>query len=601
LGKQPGAQEVFSAWIPQLGTTIESGDADGFTQLFLQEGYWRDILSFTWKRPTFSGHTEIREAFIESAPTTDATNFRVAARRSKPRFARRSGRQVLEAWFDFDTHVGSGAGFVRLSYTPGDGASPKIWLLLTTLQSIRGCERTTDGGRPTGEAYSRIGSSMSWKQHREQEKAFLNRDPAVLIIGAGHSGLMLAARLRQMGVETLVVEKNAHVGDNWRHRYNNLTLHNEIEGNHFPYLPFPSTWPVWLPKDMLAVWLESYAEFLELNVWTGTDILDTSFDDGTKEWHVSLRRSDGTQRTIRCKHLVAAVGVSGGVPNRPRLPGLADFRGTVLHSSEFTTGADWSGKRVIVVGTGNSAHDVAQDLHVSGAAEISILQRGSTIVLSLDPSAKISYAIYREKLPVEDVDLMVAAIPHELLISSYQWITRRTTELDRELLVSLNAAGFKTHLGEDKTGFQLQYLRGAGGYYIDVGCSELILEGKVGLIQFEDTDCFVDHGLRMKDGSIRPCDLVVLGTGFQNMQETIRAIVGDTIADRVGPIWGFDEDGNMRNIWTRTAQEGFWVMGGAILEARLNSQFLALEIKASLEGLLPRRVRNQPEPRYVAA
>src|SRR5258708_3943041 len=217
LGKQPGAEEVFSAWIPQLGTTIESGDADGFTELFLPEGYWRDILSFTWKRPTFSGHTEIREAFIESVPMTDATNFRVAARRSKARFARRSGRQVLEAWFDFDTSVGSGAGFVRLSYTPGDGASPKIWLLLTTLQSIRGCERTTDGSRPTGEAYSRIGSSMSWKQHREQEKAFLNRDPAVLIIGAGHSGLMLAARLGQMGVDTLVVEKNARVGDNWRH------------------------------------------------------------------------------------------------------------------------------------------------------------------------------------------------------------------------------------------------------------------------------------------------------------------------------------------------------------------------------------------------
>ena len=298
--------------------------------------------------------------------------------------------------------------------------NPKIWLLLTTLQSIKGYEGATDGNRPTGEAYSRIQSSINWKQHREQEKAFADRDPTVLIIGAGHSGLMLAARLRQMGVDTLVVEKNARVGDNWRGRYNNLTLHNEIEGNHFPYLPFPSTWPVWLPKDMLAAWLESYAEFLELNVWTGTHILGTSFDDSAKEWHVSLRRSTARSGRYGASTSSPLSECRGACPKGPRLAGLSDFRGTVQHSNEFTSGAEWSGKRAIVVGTGNSGHDVAQDLHVSGAAEVSMLQRGSTVVLSLEPSAKISYAIYRDNLPVEDVDLMVAAIPYDLLISSYQ-------------------------------------------------------------------------------------------------------------------------------------------------------------------------------------
>jgi hypothetical protein len=111
----------------------------------------------------------------------------------------------------------------------------------------------------------------------------------------------------------------------------------------------------------------------------------------------------------------------------------------------------------------------------------------------------------------------------------------------------------------------------------------------------------VAEGLRMKDGSIMPFDLVVLATGFQNMQESIRTLVGDAIADRVGPVWGFDEEYNMRNIWTRTAQEGFWVMGGAILEARINSRFLALEIKASLEGLLPQTTSSGREKPVVAA
>jgi Pyridine nucleotide-disulphide oxidoreductase len=592
---------VFDSWLAKLGAAVEGRETEAFGRLFLPDGFWRDILAFTWTRPTFSGRPAIREAFGATVARAGAKNFRVAARESRPRFARRSGRRVLEAWFDFDTAVGTGAGFVRLLHDESDADDPKIWLLLTTLHSLKGFEDPVGIKRQTGNAYSKIQSSVNWKQHREREQAYADRDPAVLVVGAGHSGLMLAARLRQMGVDVLVVEKNRRVGDNWRRRYNNLTLHNEIDGNHFPYLPFPSTWPVWLPKDMLAAWLEAYAEFLELNVWTETDVIGATFDESTKDWQVSLHRANGTARSIRCKHLVAAVGVSGGVPKRPRMDGLSDFGGTVLHSSEFGSGTEWAGKRAIVVGTGNSGHDVAQDLYVSGALAVSILQRGATVVLSLEPSAKISYSIYRDDLPVEDVDLMVAAIPYPLLIDSYQWITKHTTALDRDLLAGLSAAGFKTHLGEDATGFQLQYLRGAGGYYINVGCSELIIQKRIGIVQFEDTDRFVAEGLRMKDGSIIPCDLVVLATGFENMQESIRAMVGDEIADRVGKIWGFDEEYNMRNIWTRTAQEGFWVTGGAILEARLNSRFLALEIKASLEGLLPERPVSERDGRLVAA
>jgi cation diffusion facilitator CzcD-associated flavoprotein CzcO len=582
------AADIFGAWLLRLEAAVQGYDTKAFGQLFAPDGYWRDILSFTWRRPTFSGVVEICEGFRANAERVQAKNFRVASRAAKPRFDHRSGRRVVEGWFDFDTEVGTGAGFVRLYHDDENSRCPRIWLLLTTLQSLRGFEDKADASRPSGSKYSKIESSVNWKQYREREQAFEDRDPTVIIVGAGHSGLMLAARLRQMDVDVLVIEKNKRVGDNWRSRYNNLTLHNEIDGNHFPYLPFPSTWPTWLPKDMLAEWLESYAKFMELNVWADTQLLGATYDDARKEWQVTLRRENGSKRTLRCKHFVAAVGVSGGIPNKPPMAGLSEYAGTVLHSSEFTSGAEWQKKRAIVVGTGNSGHDVAQDLYVSGVSSVSILQRGNTVVLSLEPSATISYAIYRDKLPVEDIDLMVAAIPYPLLISTYQWITKRTTELDEGLLSSLHAVGFKTHLGEDQTGFQLQYLRGAGGYYIDVGCSELVAQRKVGLLQFEDTDRFVPEGLRMKDGTVVPCDLVVLATGFKNMQETIRAMVGGAIADRVGPVWGFDEEYNMRNLWTRTAQEGFWIMGGSILEARLNSRYLALEIKASLLDLFPR-------------
>jgi cation diffusion facilitator CzcD-associated flavoprotein CzcO len=580
-------RDSVGGWLQTLGAAMEAADDAAFAALFAEGGYWKDMLAFTWSRKTFSGARAIRSAFAQRAGATGAHRFRLAKGRSEPRVARRSGQNVLEVWFDFETLVGSGAGFARLLCNPADPCRPKILLLLTTLQEIKGFKPQTGANRPTGEKYSKIESTENWKQHRDRERSFEDREPDVIIMGGGHSGLMLAARLRQMGVEALVIEKAKRVGDNWRRRYNNLTLHNEIEGNHFPYLPFPETWPVWLPKDMIAGWLEAYADFLELNVWTETELKSATYDGASKTWNATVARPDGSVRTLTCKHMVAAVGVSGGAPKRPKMPGLAAFKGTVLHSGEFGSGKSFSGKRAIVVGTGNSGHDIAQDLHVSGAESVSIMQRGATCVLSLEPSAKISYSIYRDGLSVEDVDLKVAAIPYDMLVESYKWITKKTNRLDAALIEGLNAAGFRTHVGADETGFQLLYLRGAGGYYIDVGCSQLIVQGKIPVIRAEDMDQFVADGLRMKDGRVIPCDLVVLATGFQNMQESIRTMFGDEIADRVGRIWGFDEDENMRNIWKRTDQEGFWVMGGSILEARLNSRFLALEIKATLDGIMP--------------
>ncbi len=578
---------VFQLWVEKFGAAVEQQDSKQLTKFFDPEGYWKDLLSFTWEFKTFFGHDEIGTALEATLGVAEAKNFQVAAERTPPCNIRRSGRDLIEGYFEFDTATGVGAGFVRLGYDQAVPGNLKIWQLLTSLHNLHGVEEKIGANRPTGGEYSHINSPLSWKQEREREQSFSDRDPEVVIVGGGQSGIMLAARLRQMDVDALVIEKTERVGDVWRDRYNNLTLHNELMANHFPYMPFPSNWPVWLPKDMFAGWLEAYAEFQELNVWVGTELTESIFDDNKKEWQITLRRADGSERKMRTKHVVAALGISSGAANKPVLPGLSEFKGTVQHSGEFKSGLGWKGKRAIVIGTGNSGHDIAQDLYVSGATEVSIIQRSPTCVVSLEPSAAISYSVFSEHRPIEDVDLMIAAIPYPVLIDTYQWITKKTSQLDKELLDGLKSVGFKTYSGEDDTGFQLLYLRGGGGYYIDVGCSQLIIDGKIPLLHAENIDQFVAEGLRLKDGTVVPCDLIVLATGFQGMQESIRGIFGDQIADRVGPVWGFDEDFNMRNIWKKTAQDNFWVMGGAIIEARLFSHFLALQIKASLEGIMP--------------
>lgn len=582
--------QVFEAWLDEFGAAVETHDAARVAQTFEEDGYWRDLLAFTWSFRTFGGHAEIEDAMAATIGAVEPRRFRAAADRTAPRTVRRSGRTMVEAYFDFDTAVGRGTGFVRLPLEGAGPARPRAWIVLTTLHELRGFEERVGANRPTGHEYSRTFGGPNWLDQRTSDRAYADRDPEVVIVGGGQAGLILGARLRQIGVDALILERNPRIGDNWRNRYHSLTLHNEVHSNHLPYIPFPRTFPTFLPKDKLADWLETYASAMELNTWTGTEFLGAEFDEAARRWTIRLNRGGDQVSTVDCTHLVLATGTVSGVPSRPELSGLAEFAGfggEVLHSSEFSDGTGCRGKRVIVVGTGNSGHDIAQEAYGCGAAEVRMIQRGGTCVVSLDPCGLMVYSLYAEGQEPEDIDLITACIPYPVLKRTYEVLTEKTRKIDEQLLAGLEAAGFETDFEPDATGFHMKYLRRGGGYYINVGCSELIADGKIGILQMRDIDRFTATGVRMRDGSEHEADMVILATGYENQQALVRRLLGDEVAERVGPIWGFDDDGFMRNMWTRTSQPNFWIMGGALNEARLYSRPLALQLKADLEGLLP--------------
>lgn len=588
-GSSVDAAAEFERWLPKLARAFESTDPAAVVTLFDQDSYWKDVLAFTWGYRTFGGPQEIERGLKATLGATRPRNVRPSPDRTPPRLVRRSAKPVVEAYFDFDTAAGRGTGFVRLLV---GGQGTRLWILLTTLQELAGFAEKVDDLRPTGIEYSHDFAGENWLDACRKRQEFADEAPDVLVVGAGQAGLALAARLGQLGVDTLVVERNRRVGDNWRNRYHSLTLHNEVWANDLPYLPFPPTWPTFVPKDKLAGWLAGYAEFMELNVWTGTDFLGAEYDEGRRVWTARLRRADGAVQAIDAMHLVLATGGTSGAPNIPALPGLDAFGGAVMHSSDFTSGVEFAGRNAIVVGTGNSGHDVAQDLHSNGA-RVTMVQRHPTCVISLVPGGTMVYKVYSEGPPADDVDLITAAIPYPVLQNTYQWLTRRTCELDAEMIAGLNAAGFETDFGIDRTGFHMLYLRRGGGYYINVGCSNLIADGQIRVVQSRDSAGFTGEGLRMADGTVVDADLVVLATGYENQQESIRRLLGTKVADRVGPVWGFDENYIMRNMWQRTAHEHFWIMGGSLLDCRMYSRFLALQIKADLEGILPPETDEQ--------
>jgi putative flavoprotein involved in K+ transport len=454
------------------------------------------------------------------------------------------------------------------------------------MDELKGFEEQLGPRRDKGVSHGEQRDRQTWLERREAEREFTASEPQALVIGGGQGGLTIAARLGQLGVDTLVVERNARVGDNWRNRYRSLVLHDPVWYDHMPYLPFPAHWPVFTPKDKLADWFETYVAAMELNVWTGTEFLGGEYDDAARQWTVRVRREDGTERTLHPHHVVLATGMSG-VPNVPEIPGVDDFAGTVRHSSAHGGGREFAGAKALVVGACNSGHDIAQDFYEQGAA-VTMVQRSGTYVMSSENGIAVLFAgVYEEGgPPVEDADMMFSSLPFPLVGELHKQATKVLAELDGELLAGLEKAGFKVDYGDDGSGLFMKYLTRGGGYYIDVGASRLIADGKIGIKQGVEIERFTKDGVVFSDGTSLEADVVVLATGYQNMRESARRLLGDAVADRCSPVWGLDDEGELRTIWRRSGHDRFWFMGGNLQQARTYSKFLALQIKADEENLL---------------
>jgi cation diffusion facilitator CzcD-associated flavoprotein CzcO len=581
----PG-QDIAAAvesWLAQFEGAL--GEEARLKALFHAESHWRDVLALTWRIGTVNGAEAITRELKSFAAQAKPREFRIDPDRTPPRLVTRTKVETIEAIFRFETAVGTGNGVLRLTPDAKDGKTFRAWTLLTALDQIEGHEEHIGAARPHGESYSRDFRGPNWLDLRKEAAAYKDRDPAVLVVGGGQAGLSIAARLGALGVDALIVDRWPRIGDNWRRRYHALTLHNQVHVNHMPYMPFPPNWPVYIPKDKLANWFEAYAEAMELNYWPATEFTGGAYDEKAKRWTVTLRRADGSTRAMHPRHIVMATGVSD-IPNTPDIPGLKDFSGTVLHAAQYQDGEPWSGKNAIVIGSGNSGHDIAQDLYSAGA-KVAIVQRGSTMIVEIEPSAQLPYVLYDEGLALDDTDLITVGVPLTLAKKAHQAFTAQARALDKPLLDRLARVGFKLDFGDDGLGWQFKYLTRGGGYYFNVGCSDLIADGKIRLLQFSDIGGFSAGGARMKSGETIAADLVVLATGYKGPSHLMRKLFGDAVADCVGPVWGYGEDEELRNMFKRTPQDGLWFIGGSFAQCRIYSKYLGLQIKASELGLMP--------------
>jgi putative flavoprotein involved in K+ transport len=574
-----------SEWLANFSAALDRLDFDGAVRLFADESYWRDLVSFTWNIKTAEGKEEIKAMLEATVPAAKPGPWRIEGDAALD-------NGVISSWFFFETTVARGKGHLRLI----DG---KCLTLLTTMVELKGFEEKKGAVRPKGVQHGAYSNRQNWLERRNEEAATLgvSAQPYCLIIGGGQGGIALGARLKQLEVPTIIIEKNDRPGDSWRKRYKSLCLHDPVWYDHMPYLPFPDHWPIFCPKDKLGDWLEMYTKVMELNFWHSTECQGAVYDEASREWVVTVNRA-GETVVLRPKQLVLATGMSG-VPNIPEVPGAKTFKGRQHHSSKHTSGEEFRGQTCIVVGAGNSAHDICADLWEHGA-DVTMIQRSSTnvvrsdILMEMGLGSLYSEAAVKGGITTDVADLIFASIPYKMLPTFHIPLYQEITKLDGEFYDRLTKAGFLLDFGEDGSGLFVKYLRRGSGYYIDVGASQLIAEGKIKLKSGIGIQRLKEHSVVMTDGSELPADLIVYATGYGSMNGWAAKIISQEVANKVGKCWGLGSgtakdpgpwEGELRNMWKPTQQTALWFHGGNLHQSRHYSQFLALQIKARKEGV----------------
>lgn len=578
------AEAVFAQWLGEFSSAMESRSVDRVLNAVTEDCYWRDLLALTWDLGTFHGHAAIEGLLAATLDSADASSFRVDSGRA-PRLVPGDNGGTIEGFYLFETPTAWCRGVAKLVEVDGAWVAASV---MTGVEDVKGHERALGARRPTGPRHlSDASSKRNWKDRRAESLTYADNEPDVVVIGAGQGGLAVAANLGLMGLDALILEKSERVGDGWRKRYHSLVLHDPVWADHLPYLPFPSSWPIFSAKDKIADWFEFYAEVMELNVWTNAEMYDSSYDEAAGVWTLKVRTADG-ERVLHPKDVILATGAAAEV-NLPEIAGRDSFQGISYHSSQHASGADWSGKKAIVIGAGNSAHDIVQDLYEAGA-DTTMVQRSSTHIISQENGIP---AIFGENFtetgpPTEYADLLACSTPWPQVLEYAVEGTRQTAEKDAELLAALEAVGFQLNDGPDGTGLMGFALQKGGGYYINVGASQLIAEKKVKLASGTGLAEFTATGVKLEDGRELEADVVVLATGYKNMRETSRRLFGDDIADRCPDVLGIGEDGEIGGLYRRTGAPGFWFMAGPLAWVRIYSKHLALQIVALQKGVIAR-------------
>lgn len=591
--------QVLQHWLQDFDKAVTSVGIQSFTELFLPEGWLRDSLIFTWNFRALDGQKAIN-AFLSHVDNPNSEPNETRFSKAKignvkleplhgivPQLAQHG---MIEGTFTFETPIFHGNGYVLLVGIPGpssgvpkeaEGLGGKTWKAFALYLAAADLKGHEESGTPIGYYANH---AKTWQEVFEEERKKVEEDPHVVILGAGHNGLNIGARFRQMRIPTLLIDKFDRVGDSWKNRYPSLTLHTLKSHHSMLYTRAPSNWPKFTPRDKVVHMLEQYATNQELVIWNRSTILPNPiYDPVTKRWTIEVDR-DGKKITLHPYHIVLAVGM-WGPRYMPDLPGANLFKGDHYHAEQFKGPEHYRGKKVIVVGAAQTASDICLDLVLHDAESITMVQRSSTLVTTIDFTNGFLEHTYPMDGDPDAGDLRSNGVPIGLVKKLS--IAGREAQVAqyKEMLQGLEKAGLKLHNGVDDGGFIVQLYAAGNKFWVDIGAAEYVINGRI-KIKSGEPERFTENGIIFKDGSFLEADAVIFGTGYCPVKHILAPIFGEEISERICPSWGIDEEGEMRRAYRPCGVPGLWWATGGFDTSRRYSKALAIQIKARELGLV---------------
>ncbi|KAF4534147.1 Flavin-containing monooxygenase [Lasiodiplodia theobromae] len=555
----------------------------------LHDAMWRDQVALTGTMRTFHSSRTISLAWNELTAANRPQGFSILPKTSQ---VMRVGPTLhwVEALFAFSL-LPEGkrrkdcTGIIRVVPV---GDEWKIWVICTLLEDI------PDYG--TSEKMTPLTPEESLKE-REANSISSGKDHFdAVIIGGGQCGLSTASRLKALGVSHVVLDRNEEIGGNWLTRYKSFTLHTSKAASDLPYGGiFKPEDPYFLPSKNIADGYRRFVERWGLNFWTSCVAKKASWDAEKEEWTIEFdytppvasgavngNGTGVTRRTIYVKHLIFAMGGGGQVPKYADISNQDAFKGEVLHSVNYTTADSWRGKRGVVIGTANSAHDVATDMVNAGLASVTLIQRSRTPVFPESYYHVLFDPFYHEGTDVPLMDRIMESPPLAVTHKFVNVVLNEMASKIPDYFDKLEAAGFAVDREIDLVHCLYERM---GGHFYDMGVADKIVNGAIKVKQ-GTAESFTEKGLRFPDGSELEADVIVYATGFVgNVRYAATEIVGKEIGARLDDFWGVDKEGELRGISKpMVGQKNVWYMGGDTRYARYSSRYLALQIKADIEG-----------------
>ncbi|RZN25059.1 NAD(P)/FAD-dependent oxidoreductase [Bradyrhizobium sp. Leo121] len=565
--------ERFNKWLGLFNAAAAAADIDALLILFHPDAFWRDQLAFTWNLRTAEGHDEIRQMLDACLARTAPT----AWRQTRPV---RVEDSIVEAIVEFETTVARCKAVVRMR-------EGKVWTLLTSMTELKGFEEA-----PSFDHVSHGRDAL--QETGFGDTAASAKQPYCVIVGAGHCGLGLGVQLRKLGVPTLIIDRRERPSDTWRNRHDSLSLHSPSYFDQMPGFSYPDGWPLHPSKERFADWLDAYQSVMQVHVMTGAECVGADYDNARGKWRLRVKRRDSAIE-LNPEQLVLATGLFG-TPKIPEVPGRERFKGPQQHASSYRSNPHHRNCRCVVVGSGTTAHDIAAGLFADGA-DVTMIQRGPTIVMRLETLLEGFARLYGSEpkaqgITIDLADLLFAATPLRVLVGMHQKLVKHVREKDAAFYRRLESVGFRLSFGEDESGVFPQVLRDPGGYYIDVGASELVANGSIKLRSGVGIAALRQESVVLSDGSEIPADMIFYATGYE--RSSFESILTPETARKVGPLWGFGSgtrrdpspwEGELRNMWKPTRQKGLWFHSAGVGMGRFYSRILALQIKARQAGI----------------